>query len=489
MPLLPDRVLWIEANNSSRIRLLEPKNIRAPYIALSYCWGPVSQDTFLTNATTLDARKAGIEYHELPPLFQDVVAAARTLGIEYIWVDRLCIIQGADEDFHAQAPKMAEIYGNATLTIAAASAATENDRFLVPREDRWWSFELSISVNPIGSLKLRFRRLSHPLGKEDLGGDYGKVSTRAWIWQERLLAARTVFFTPGALKFECRCHSIWEGFDAGRTGHSWSAKLDDMTHLAWTGLVEEYTGRDITRPSDRLPAMNAVMRRIENSTGWSPFWGLWTNALVESLGWSAKESDEFGISKCRMNPDSYAPTWSWASVDGPISYIYARPLSEIEKNDPMQWDLECRSLDGASGLIRFSGHIVLIELHATITRNESNSDSPRQNEVAYRYEIKVSNEDKGFRINADVALKPWKGVINGRSVSTVMRVPFREEFPKQSWSSHCRCLLIGKRKRQALVMLLGRSLSVPGAWERIGIVNGVSPGIFPAAQRRIVDIV
>ncbi|OBU00198.1 hypothetical protein VE01_01842 [Pseudogymnoascus verrucosus] len=39
------------------------------------------------------------------------------------------------------------------------------------------------------------------ISKEDTGGGYGKVSTRAWIWQERLLAERTIFFTPSALKF------------------------------------------------------------------------------------------------------------------------------------------------------------------------------------------------------------------------------------------------------------------------------------------------
>ncbi|KAH8587518.1 hypothetical protein B0O99DRAFT_601584 [Bisporella sp. PMI_857] len=48
-PLLPDLVIWIEANNASDIQLLEPKNVRAPFIALSYCWGPLDSTTYLTN--------------------------------------------------------------------------------------------------------------------------------------------------------------------------------------------------------------------------------------------------------------------------------------------------------------------------------------------------------------------------------------------------------------------------------------------------------
>jgi hypothetical protein len=126
---------------------------------------------------------------------------------------------------------MGEIYANAILTIAAASATTENDGTLVPRDDKWLSLNHSmLDFNGVSYIKTRSRRLWHPLGMGQKGGDYGKISTRAWCWQERLLAARTVFFTPGGSKFECRRHSVWEGFDIGRTGHSWSTRLDNITH-------------------------------------------------------------------------------------------------------------------------------------------------------------------------------------------------------------------------------------------------------------------
>ncbi len=270
LPLLPDRVIWVQADTPSRIQLVEPKDIRAKYLCLSYCWGPVNASTYLTDTTTLSWRKSSIQFAHLPPLFQDVVSIARVLGIEYVWIDRLCIIQGDDGDFKQQAPKMGEIYGNATLTIAAATATSENDRILVERDLKWASYDLSLAVNGIGTLKFRVRRRTHPLGKEDDGGDYGRISTRAWVWQERLLSGRTVFYTPSAIRFECRCHSIWEGFGTGVIGHSWSAQLENMTHISWTSLVEEYMKRDITRPSDRLSAMQSVMKRVQHSHGWSP---------------------------------------------------------------------------------------------------------------------------------------------------------------------------------------------------------------------------
>lgn len=489
LPLLPDRVIWIAANNASRIQLLEPKHIRAKYLALSYCWGPVGSDTYLTDVSTFNARKAGIRFNDLPPLFQDVVHCACALGIEYIWIDRLCIIQDDGDDFKNQAPKMGEIYGNAALTIAAASASSENDRILVEREDKWCAGDLNMEVRGIGTLNLRLRRRTHLLGKEDNGGDYGKSSTRAWIWQERLLAARTVFFTPSAMKFECHRHSIWEGFDQDISGHSWSAQLDNISHISWTTLVEEYMGRDITRPSDRLPAIESVMKRIENSTGWSPLWGLWANKLVESLGWQSKEAG-IGIHACRMNPGHYAPTWSWASVDGPISYAFAQPIRDIEDFDQFYYNLEFRSLNAVSGLITVAGHVISGELNVRVKRNGLNVRHLHAfEEFEYKYLLRFSKNQKEYLVIPDVVLKPWSGKLNGQHISTVVRVPYGEAPPEESWTANCLYLLVGKMKMRSLFLLLGRSMREPGAWERIGIVDGVSPTLFSMSQRQIIDIV
>ncbi len=62
---------------------------------------------------------------------------------------------------------------------------SENDRILVARDPKWETFDLDINENTFGKLHFQIRRRSQPLGKEREGGDYGKVSTRAWIWQER----------------------------------------------------------------------------------------------------------------------------------------------------------------------------------------------------------------------------------------------------------------------------------------------------------------
>lgn len=84
-PVLPDRVIWLHAPTRDGLQLVEPKDVRADYVTLSYCWGPMSPDVYLTNVSTLASRKREMRYDYFPPLFQDVVSIARKLGIGYLW--------------------------------------------------------------------------------------------------------------------------------------------------------------------------------------------------------------------------------------------------------------------------------------------------------------------------------------------------------------------------------------------------------------------
>ncbi|KAL4889434.1 heterokaryon incompatibility protein-domain-containing protein [Aspergillus ambiguus] len=501
-PLLPDRIIWVQAKVSSRIALLEPdRGTRASYITLSYCWGQVTAATYLTQAETLSERKAGIEFEDLPPLFQDVVTIARALGIDYIWIDRLCIIQGDDADFSVQASKMGDIYGNATMTIAAAAANTEMDRILLPRDNKWLSSAMSLDFGGGPSTLVRFRRASPALGTESSGGEYGRMSTRAWVWQERLLSSRTVFFTPGRIKFECHFHSCWEGFGSKQISPSWTAVLDDMSYQKWTTLVKEYTSRGITRPSDRLPAMDSVMKRIEANTGCRSVYGLWSNSLVEGLIWRPiQRFGQAGIHHCQMNPGHYAPTWSWASVDGPVSYALQEPLPLIEDNgpshngpgsdDPMECDLKLQSVNKASGMIRVSGRLLLVRLQCDVKRNWRFRPGRVQGERReYFYSIQRPNNRYTFSVEPDVSLKPCNISVDEESKWTVVRVPYGEIPPKRSWATECACLLVGKRKTRAIFLLLGHSIRQPGAWERVGISDGLRPSAFRDSPRQVIGIV
>ena len=59
---------------------------------------------------------------EMPRAFQDVVTVTRKLGLRYLWIDSLCIIQDPSGDWPTEAPKMGEYHGAAFISISADPA-------------------------------------------------------------------------------------------------------------------------------------------------------------------------------------------------------------------------------------------------------------------------------------------------------------------------------------------------------------------------------
>ncbi|KIX00097.1 uncharacterized protein Z518_10234 [Rhinocladiella mackenziei CBS 650.93] len=454
-PLLPDRVIWLKAPTQDGLQLVEQKDARADYVTLSYCWGPMSPNIYLTNVSTLASRKHEMRFNDLPPLFQDVVNIARRHGIDFLWIDRLCIIQGPGGDFEIQAPKMGEIYGSSTLTIAAASASSENGSYPEANGE---------IVGPLYSgLETRWRR-------ENQGGDYGKVSKRAWIWQERLLLARTVFYTPAALKFECRCSSLWEGADPAHVGHSWSMRLDDKAHLSWTKLVEDFSARDITYASDRLPAIEAVMRRIAKRTNWGPVYGMWKESLIETLAWQpAQKQDEFA----QAMPGDFAPTWSWTSIDGPISYqtVHAQK-GALYDADPFVYHLKLLRADPKTGELIVEGKLV----PAAVRMRQELGDSEQRT----IYEIGNNKDSVNWvKITADTHLRPYLGrFLHGETTPATQHLPAAEAAPSHGWTSTCYCLLIGVGQSRCEVLILGLSSRSLNSFERLGIIGSIPATVF-----------
>lgn len=476
-PRLPDRVLHIAPNNTGIIKLIETQEIRAQYIALSYCWGPTDSDTFLTNAATLSARKAGFTIDDLPRLFVGVINIARMLGIAYVWIDRLCIIQGDTEDFATQAPKMGEYYGKATLTIAAASASSEEDDLLIDRDMKWASKTITVQVAQLGSFDLHYRERPHILGSEFYGGYYGKISTRAWTWQERLLAARTIFFTPSGLKFECHQHSIWETFPEHLTAPSWSSQLERFTDKSWSTLIQEFTKRNITRSSDRLPAITSVMTRIaETHVSRTPLWGMWRETLHTGIMWSVDGCGKYsGLHACHVHPERRAPSWSWASVEGPVQYDNHELYTTGERT------FHILDLDAETDMLKIVVHAIMVTIKCEI-ETESNG------ELSYHYScMSVRERDAeldlgkpfGSPVRVDVALRPVSFNKDGTEVESIVRVPFGEELPRETWESHCLCVLVSKQSRKwGTALLLGELEGERRVYERIGLMTGLPPEMF-----------
>jgi hypothetical protein len=123
---LPTRVLDLgEAPTiQDPIKLFETKGDQGKYMTLSHCWGSVQ---FLTTTRcTFEERKAGIQLAELPQTFKDAVSFTRSLGIRYLWIDSLCIIQQDHDDWEIEAGRMRSVYSNSYLNIAATGSSAGN---------------------------------------------------------------------------------------------------------------------------------------------------------------------------------------------------------------------------------------------------------------------------------------------------------------------------------------------------------------------------
>jgi hypothetical protein len=112
-----------------------------------------------------------------------------------------------------------------------------------------------------------------------------------------------------------RDNDNWAGLAPGRSHGD-----DDDEHIKrlrtlydWVGMVSR---RHLSQSRDKLPCLAGLVSRLASVTSALYLAGLWREDLAVGLTWSA------------INPGTLirhadrAPSWSWASVDGPIGYIW-----------------------------------------------------------------------------------------------------------------------------------------------------------------------
>jgi Heterokaryon incompatibility protein (HET) len=119
--ILPKRVINFGSGTGIQGPFLyESAGEHERYITLSYCWG--HQKSFSITRDTKLERKHGSPWSSLPRTFQDAMLVVRKLGVTYLWIDALCIIQDDEEDWQRESGRMASIYGSSYLTVSATRA-------------------------------------------------------------------------------------------------------------------------------------------------------------------------------------------------------------------------------------------------------------------------------------------------------------------------------------------------------------------------------
>jgi hypothetical protein len=356
---LPTRLIDVRPmDDSNEPRLIASAQSCTPgtrYIALSHCWGNPAL-SLKTTRDTIDEHMRTLPMSSLPKTFYDAVVVARTIGVRFLWIDSLCIIQGDKEDWEREAATMTMVYQNAYLTLAAATSQDSSGGLFYEREkSRIVEF---LPTESESSPSARFLVRQTPEIKDYLQAT--PLFRRAWTFQEVLLSRRIVYFTPSQLIWQC-----WTGFQPEdgsifRNRHqrdgfwfAWTTmlpipfedsdagQLDDL----WVSWCHDYSERKISYASDRMAALAGLTSFIEQKKKDNSLLGLWETSIAKDLMWQ-DPLERHHILQDKTGRIEMFPSWSWLSVPYNVypasrnssGYYFEDGIRLIEAN--IQWSGE-----------------------------------------------------------------------------------------------------------------------------------------------------
>ncbi|KAK8228360.1 heterokaryon incompatibility protein-domain-containing protein, partial [Phyllosticta capitalensis] len=317
--LLPKRLIDVLGDS---VKLVETHDKESRYLCLSHCWGDSTKHPrpLETTKNNFCGHKNGIHWAALPKTFQDAILSVRFLGESYIWIDSLCIIQDCREDWYQESAKMASIYQNSLLTLAATTSTNSSEGLLSIPDKEYEPLPFHVKYLDGVPFTIYCRKaLSHWFGPER--SETPPLLTRAWAFQELNLSPRILHFGYQELIWECKeltsCEcGIWDNSKSRCPQNMMRLKLDQPVEVqkyvqsTWQLVVSKYSQLELTKASDRLPAIAGIAKQIQVSQeGGEYLSGLWKHSLIHDIEWYIHD-----ISRSTRDT-SFAPSWSWACID------------------------------------------------------------------------------------------------------------------------------------------------------------------------------
>lgn len=379
---MPTRVIDIgsKPQETNSARLVITNGLREPYIALSYCWGPGASKSLKLTRKNISSLTHSLPREELSAAHRDTFQIAGELGIRYVWIDALCIIQGDPDDWEHESKRMGRVYGNALLTVIAGRSGDSSQSFIENNLDQEPSpcpLPLETSREGVDTSGLFVCLPRH--------GRHGPVSDRAWCFQELHLSRRSLLYGEEQLMFRCREQLLFENGESSVNQPAGAAitagPSADLRHpqlfgattpgptpvrrervlSEWYILLREYTWRELSNPHDIFAALSGIAQLADQTLKSRYLAGIWEVDMVRGLLWkSCHQTQTGGISWQRLGwppvtrpkptplapgPVRRAPSWSWAAVQGPTVHISrSRPRYNADKvvvhpqhTDPDRW--------------------------------------------------------------------------------------------------------------------------------------------------------
>jgi hypothetical protein len=319
---LPD----IKLVDVSTRKIIQPPEGPFDYLALSYVWGGVHQQSY----------QLGSKLAKLPQTIEDAIDFVQKLGKQYLWVDSLCIDQSDDKDKERQIKKMQNIYCGAYVTIIALSGRSANDGLPRLKQNKDLFSQLTCRING-----KRLVGLMPTLSQQIWRAPWGK---RAWTLQEALVSPRCLYISDHQLYFECNgmqcCESLndtrsWAhhlrlepnpaqgGWLASKVGDGClRTPIDNPSHRMerYGSKLALYSYRSMTKPVDGLNAFSGILQFLETMYTKGFFVGL----PIEDFQWGL-----LWRSQWPPTPRPGFPTWSWAGWEGGLwpgfPYDFTKP--------------------------------------------------------------------------------------------------------------------------------------------------------------------
>lgn len=369
--VLPKRLLYVGDAMSSALHLVETRavgldlaNVR--YLALSYCRG---DEISARETLTLDKEegwKTHIKITSLPLTFQHAVHITRQLGLSFLWIDVLCIIQddGDRAEWKTDAISVGSVYAHAYCTISACGSSDADGGCFHKRTPSFQEFPCYLRFSKSKGLAIKSTVESFDKDSFSRDVDNSALSQQAWALQARLLSLRILHFGSRFIFFECNTHIASETVPQGKPYRKETRELfctlfrkhDDSADIlntdasssvynpvsgyrailnllrkeisttlseqaqidaywCWSLLMEECTKANMGQGSDRSIAILGLTQQIAASaSGVKYMHGLWSHHNVWDLLWYIEPG------RAERPESQRAPTWSWQSVDGCVRH-------------------------------------------------------------------------------------------------------------------------------------------------------------------------
>ncbi|KAK0614349.1 heterokaryon incompatibility protein-domain-containing protein [Immersiella caudata] len=363
---LPSRLLDV-SDNAIKLDCSLPASDLLPYTTLSHMWGTDPSACPQLLLSTLESFRSSIDINDLPPKYAYAIHITRALGYRFIWIDSLCIIQDSAPDWQTEALKMAGVYGRSVLNISFVFPPDKDLRENYLRDPRVLLPCVTASPGKKKSdedqdkLVISYRPGFHrPAWSPTVYKKIWPLLSRGWVFQERLLCSKTVYFGQDRLLWECceeivdeyygplttmpgsksHFHRVITGLAAGLKGVAEAAEANKGRRVErekgekyasvvydedqskadeqWGPLARDYRAGELTKEFDRGIAFAGIARAIQSSAGVTYLAGLWKELFAFDLLWttglvvvSDEEREKSEKRKLEAKP---APSWSWFSV-------------------------------------------------------------------------------------------------------------------------------------------------------------------------------